>query len=185
MSDPFVGEIRMVGFNYAPEHWALCDGQLLPVNQYTTLFSLFGDRYGGDGRTTFGVPDLRGRGPIHQGRGPGLTPRILGQMVGYERVSLTSSQVPTPPVPPHTHELRVSSSAAGEGNPSEHFLAQSRDEDIYATSENAKMNDQAISQPVSQVDGGGGGNVQPHENMSPGLVLNFIVALDGYYPPRP
>ena len=184
MSEPFLGEVRIVGFDYAPEGWAKCDGQLLPIDQYAALYSLLSNRFGGDGRVNFGVPDLRGRSPIHAGQGLGLTHRILGQQLGYEGVVLNSTQVPTPPVPPHTHELRVSSSAAGEGNPSGNFMAQSRDEDIYATSQNAKMNDQAISQPVSQGEGSDGG-VQPHQNMSPGLVLNFIIAVMGLYPPRP
>src|SRR5262245_2996958 len=105
MSQPYIGEIRMVGFNFAPLGWALCNGQLLAISQNTALFSLLGTTYGGNGQTTFALPDLRGRIPIHQGQGPGLSNRVLGEVGGQESVALTSQQMPA-----HTHALLASPS---------------------------------------------------------------------------
>jgi microcystin-dependent protein len=120
MSEPFVGEIRMFGFGFAPQGWALCDGQLLPINQNTALFSLLGTTYGGDGRTTFALPDLRSRVPVGQGQGPGLSSYAEGQASGAETVTLAASQMPG-----HTHQVKASSSAAGSGQPEGRTLGRS------------------------------------------------------------
>ena len=142
MSDPFIGEIKMFAGNFAPRGWALCDGQLLAVSQNDALFSLFGTIYGGDGRTTFGLPDLRGRIPIHAGSGPGLSPRRLGAKGGAENVTLTTAQLPA-----HKHDIFASSAGASAGNPLNNVSANTAPTNVYstalATSQN--MNSAAIS----------------------------------------
>ncbi|MBT9097285.1 phage tail protein [Methylovulum psychrotolerans] len=176
MSEPFVGEIRMVGFNYAPRGWALCDGHTLPVAQYQALFALLGVTYGGDGRTTFGLPDLRGRVPVNQGTGPGLSTYVMGQKAGSETVTLTSAQIPN-----HTHSLNVSSSQGTLATPVNNFLAVPVDNNgtanmqDFAPTANATMNAAAI--------GATGGN-QAHTNIQPYLCVNFIIALNGIFPSR-
>jgi len=120
MSEPFVGEIRMFGFNFAPQGWALCNGQLLPISQNTALFSLLGTTYGGDGRTTFALPDMRSRVPVCQGQGPGLSPYAEGQAGGAETVTLAATQMPG-----HTHPVKASSSPAASGQPEGRALARS------------------------------------------------------------
>ncbi len=119
--DPFIGEIIMFGGNFAPRSWAFCDGQLLAISQYNALFSLFGTIYGGDGRTTFGLPDLRGRIPVHQGSGPGLTPRQIGTRSGSEQVTLTPQDLPS-----HTHAWKASSAGATNRTPAGNGKARSR-----------------------------------------------------------
>src|SRR3982751_6487214 len=112
MSNPFLGEIRMAGFNFAPRGWAFCAGQLLPISQNDALFALVGTTYGGDGQTTFGMPDLRGRVPINQGQGPGLSNYVMGQMSGTESVTLITAQIP-----PHSHAINAASGGARSANP--------------------------------------------------------------------
>src|SRR3712207_3315813 len=112
MSEPFIGEIRMVGFNFAPRGWATCDGQLLSIAQNTALFSLLGTTYGGNGQTTFALPDLRGRAALHQGQGPGLTNRVIGEASGTETVTLTTNQMPS-----HSHGVNANSGEAGTKSP--------------------------------------------------------------------
>ncbi len=171
MSEPFVGEIRMFAGNFAPRGWALCDGQLLAVSQNDALFSLFGTIYGGDGRTTFGLPDLRGRIPIHAGQGPGLSTRSLGQKSGAEKVMLNSNQLPA-----HTHALSGSTDAASATSPSGGVLG-TMSSNTYATSApSAAMNASAI---------GSTGGGQSHYNLQPTLCVHFIVALFGVYPSYP
>ncbi len=172
MSEPFIGQIMMVGFNFAPRGWALCNGQLLSIAQNTALFSLLGTYYGGNGQTTFALPDLRGRMPIHQGQGPGLTPRTIGENGGEETVTLNRGELPQ-----HNHTVNVQSSPGNSTTPTNNYPAGSSARDnIYSNAApNATMNANEI--------GFTGGN-QPHDNMSPYLTVNFIIALEGIYPSR-
>jgi len=171
----FIGELKMFAGTYAPMNWALCHGQLLPINNYTTLFSILGTQFGGDGRTNFALPDLRGRVPIGTGTGPGLTPRIQGQRGGYERVQLNVSDLP-----PHNHTVACdmktpsrSLSAASENNvPAQTTQGEGFGSDLTG---GTHMNQGMIANT-------GGGQV--HENMQPWAGLNYIICLDGQYPPR-
>ena len=171
MSEPFVGEIRMFAGTFAPRGWALCDGQLLAVSQNDALFSLFGTIYGGDGRTTFGLPDLRGRIPIHQGQGPGLSQRRLGQKGGTEVETLTLGETPV-----HSHRFQASSESADLASPQAAVPAQSALVDAYIQdAASAGLNASAIQNT---------GGSQSHNNLQPFVCINFIVALSGIYPPR-
>jgi microcystin-dependent protein len=170
MSEAFVGEIRMFAGNFAPRSWALCNGQLLAVSQNDALFSLFGTIYGGDGRTTFGLPDLRGRIPIHAGSGPGLTPRNLGAKGGAETVTVT-----TPQLPPHTHSWKATNSTATSQEPVGNAPAIAQG-DMYTSDLDAtNFNAAAISNT---------GGSQHHNNMAPFQCITYIVALFGIYPSR-
>ena len=171
MSEPFVGEIRMFAGNFAPRGWAFCDGQLLAVSQNDALFSLLGTIYGGDGRTTFGLPDMRGRIPVHAGSGPGLAPRRLGAKGGSENVTLTVNQLPS-----HTHTGRGSADNGSDPNPNGNFLASSTVVQAYAT-ETPDTNFAANA--VTEV--GGSRNLT---NMMPYVCIHFIIALFGIYPSR-
>ncbi len=171
MSDPFIGEIRMFAGNFAPRSWAFCDGQLLAVSQNDALFSLLGTIYGGDGRTTFGLPDLRGRIPVHAGTGPGLTNRRLGGKSGTETVTVTTSQLPA-----HSHALQGSDQFADTPNPASHALAKSTAADFYIH-EAPSVN---LSSSAVTTTGGS----QSHTNLMPFLCVNFIIALFGVYPSR-
>ena len=169
--DPYLGEIRIFGGNFAPLGWAFCAGQLLPIAQYDALFSLLGTTYGGDGQTTFGLPDLRGRAPIHAGQGPGLTNRTPGEMGGSEATTLTQAQLPA-----HTHVPLASPDAGTSTGPTDGvWAASSTGDKQYAAAPDTAMNPATISAT--------GGN-QPHENRQPFLAANFIIALEGIYPPR-
>lgn len=174
MSEPFVGEIRMFAGNFAPRGWAFCDGQLLAVSQNDALFSLFGTIYGGDGRTSFGLPDLRGRVPMHQGTGPGLSPRRLGSRGGLENVTITVNQLPS-----HNHNISASTAEANATSPAGTILAQSVEPLRYVKADSdaaaATLNAQSIR---------GSGGSRSHTNLQPGLCINFIVALIGIYPSR-
>jgi microcystin-dependent protein len=171
MSEPFVGEIRMFAGNFAPRGWAFCDGQLLAVSQNDALFSLLGTIYGGDGRTTFGLPDLRGRIPIHAGTGPGLSPRRLGSKGGAEKVTLTVNQQPS-----HGHPMQASTQNALQPNPQDNVLAQSTSQDLYV-GDPPDVNMNAAS--ITQVGGS-----RSHTNLMPFLCIHFIIALVGIYPSR-
>jgi microcystin-dependent protein len=171
MSEPFVGEIRMFAGNFAPQGWAFCDGQLLAVSQNDALFSLLGTIYGGDGRTTFGLPDLRGRIPVHAGSGPGLSLRTIGQIGGAENVTLTQNQLPA-----HNHEMAASGDLGSQSNPANNLLARISNNDLYS----GDPPDAALS---SQAIGAAGGS-QSHTNLMPYLCINFIIALFGIYPSR-
>lgn len=175
MSEPFVGEIRMFAGNFAPRGWAFCDGQLLAVSQNDALFSLLGTIYGGDGRTTFGLPDMRGRIPIHAGNGPGLSPRRLGAKGGAEKVTLTVNQLPS-----HTHPLTARTSPAQEGQPANNMLAQSSI-DTYVSSTSVPP---PTLQNLNSGALGGVGGSRSHTNLMPFLCINFIIALVGIYPSR-
>ena len=170
MSEPFIAEVKIFAGNFAPRSWAFCNGQLLPVAQNTALFSLIGTTYGGDGRTTTGLPNLQGRAPMHPGRGPGLTSRRLGEKIGSEAVTLTTQQLPS-----HNHGLVAASNAtqAGPGNGVSVGAAP-----MY----NVGGNSQAMASEA--IGSTGAASVQPHNNMQPFLTLNFIIALQGVYPSR-
>ncbi len=172
MSEPFVGEIRMFAGNFAPRGWAFCDGQLLAVSQNDALFSLLGTIYGGDGRTTFGLPDLRGRLPIHAGQGPGLSNRRLGARGGAENVTLTVNQLAS-----HSHGVSAVNTPATETAPgANETLAQSQGYDLYVpTGGQTAM----ASANVSSVGGS-----RSHTNLMPFLCIHFIIALVGIYPSR-
>jgi microcystin-dependent protein len=169
MSDPFVAEIRMVPFNFAPKGWAWCDGQLLPISQNTALFSLLGTTYGGDGKSTFALPDLQGRAAMHPGQGPGLSLRDLGEQGGSETVTLLQSEIPS-----HTHALRASSAAGDRTNPTGRTWGAGQQ--VYAAAANLAPMHVGLVSPV--------GGDQPHNNMPPYLTLYFIIALQGVFPPR-
>lgn len=169
--DPFVAEIRIFAFNFAPKGWAFCDGQLLPLSQNTALFSLLGTTYGGNGKSNFALPNLQGNAPMHPGQGPGLSLHDLGETGGSETVTLLESEIPS-----HSHNLR-SSIDPGDTNviSGNAALARSAGGALYQTTANVTMAAEAIA-PV-------GGDV-PHNNMQPYLTLNFCIALQGVYPPR-
>jgi microcystin-dependent protein len=169
--DPFVAEIRIFGFNFAPRGWATCDGQLLPISQNTALFSLLGTTYGGDGRSTFGLPNLQGRAPMHPGQGPGLSLRDLGETGGSESVSLLQSEMPS-----HSHALRASSGDGTDQTPQGSYFATGVGIGQYAAANNLV----ALS-PNALLTAGSG---LPHNNMQPYLTVNFCIALQGVFPPR-
>ena len=171
MAEPFVGEITMFAGNFAPRGWAFCDGQLLAVSQNDALFSLFGTIYGGDGRTTFGLPDLRGRIPIHAGSGPGLSLRRLGAKAGTEKETITVNQLPS-----HTHPLQATD-GANNTQPVGNALGTPTLGDIYIESESDPQN--MSGKAISNV-----GSSQDHTNLQPFLCIHFIVALFGIYPSR-
>ena len=173
MAEPFIGQIITTGFNFAPRGYATCDGQLLSIAQSTALFSLLGTQFGGDGRVTFGLPDLRGRVPVHQGQGPGLTPRTMGEMAGEENHTLISTEMPM-----HNHLMSTVNVAGALGTPNGNFLAASNNNQtaIYRpTSDGSALNPQSISLA---------GGSQPHNNMQPYLVISFSIALQGIFPSR-
>jgi microcystin-dependent protein len=168
LGQPFVGEIRIFAGNFAPNGWAFCHGQLLAISENEVLFQLIGTTYGGDGQSTFGLPDLRGRVPIHQGQGPGLNNRQLSQAGGAENVTLLASQLPM-----HGHTQLVSAAPALSRSPQGNLPAIAQG-DLYSTgAPSIAMAASAITQT--------GGN-QPHENMQPYLGLNFIISLFGIFP---
>jgi microcystin-dependent protein len=177
VSEPYIGEIRMFGGNFAPLGWAFCDGQLMAIAENDALYALIGTTYGGDGQSTFGLPDLRGRAPMHVGQGLGLTNRILGEKAGVETVTLLTTQLPT-----HTHPLVGSTDLADLAGPqtvnpaNNAMLAQTSTFDHYVdSSATTQLNAQSIT---SQ------GGSQPHENMQPFLCVNFILSLSGLFPPQ-
>lgn len=171
MSEPFVGEIRMFAGNFAPRGWSYCDGQLLAVSSNDALFSLLGTYYGGDGTTTFGLPDLRGRVPVHAGSGPGLSPRSQGARGGVENVMLTEQQLP-----PHSHDQLASPTAGDRTSPSGNVIAgRLGDPTFVASAPDTDMAATAI---------GNSGANQAHTNLMPTTCVNFIIALFGIYPSR-
>ena len=174
MSEPFIAEVRIFAGNFAPRSWAFCDGQLLPISNNTALFSLIGTTYGGDGRTTTALPNLKGRAPMHPGRGPGLTSRRLGEKVGIENVTLSEAQIPS-----HTHTFRVHNTAPPPGGPTNtSSVAGSRTIDAWQTNTSENLVNMA-SASISTTGGS-----QAHNNLQPFLTLNFIIALQGLYPSR-
>jgi microcystin-dependent protein len=175
MSDPFIGEIRLFAGNYAPYGWAFCDGQIMQIAQNSALFSILGTTYGGDGRTTFALPNLKGRIPLHFGQGPGLTNRALGEAVGSENVSLASNQVPT-----HGHTAIIQAANAGTTNqPLNNLFGKIARSNIYNTPDASLTN--MAEGSVTLANAGGS---QPHSNLQPYLTLSFIIAIYGIYPIR-
>ena len=172
MSEPFLAEIRIVGFNFAPRGWAFCDGQILPINQNQSLYSLFGTTYGGDGRTSFALPDLRGRVPIHVGQSNGGANHSLGQKSGEETHTLAANEIsPTT----HSHDLQAAAVPADAADPDGNVLAGTEAE-LYA------QPGALVEMSPNAVGSFGGG--QAHENMQPYLALNFAIALRGLFPSR-
>ena len=170
MGQPYVGEIRLVGFTFAPVGWMFCNGQLLPIDQYATLFQLIGTTYGGDGQTTFALPNLQSRVLIHQGQGPGLSNYVIGQNAGVETVTLTTSQIPI-----HNHAAECSSSAGSQSSPVGNLWAGDAAglTAEYSNTQNGQMSAAAIGQS---------GGSQPHENRMPFLAMNYIISLFGIFP---
>jgi microcystin-dependent protein len=171
MGQPYIGEIRMVGFNFAPVGWALCNGQLVPISENDALFNLIGTTYGGDGQTTFALPNLQSRVPLHTGRGPDGLSYPLGAMAGEETVTLTTNQIPT-----HSHPFAVTNSPGTQINPQGNTTGQPNQIQPYI--------DDAPSVSMGATAIGPTGGSQPHDNMMPFLVINFIISLYGIYPPQ-
>lgn len=171
MSEPFVGEIRMFAGNFAPRGWAFCDGQLLAVSQNDALFSLLGTIYGGDGRTTFGLPDMRGRIPLHMGHGPGLSERRQGSKSGAENVTLTTNQLAS-----HTHDFNANTAIATDVTPQGKVIAEGVGVNAYLA---ADQNTDFASSMIANTGGS-----QSHTNLMPTLCIHFIIALVGIYPSR-
>jgi microcystin-dependent protein len=171
MADPFVAEIRIFPFNFAPTGWAFCDGQLLPISQNTALFSLLGTTYGGNGKSNFALPDLQGRAPMHPGQGPGLSLHDLGETGGSDTVTLLESEIPA-----HAHAMHVSQADGGERIPTGQLLATGIGIGQYAAPG-------ALTQLSPNALTPAGGD-QPHNNLMPYLTLNFCIALQGVFPAR-
>ena len=167
MSEPYLAEIRMVSFNFPPRGWAYCDGQILPINQNQSLYSLLGTIYGGDGRTTFGLPDLRGRIPFHVGSG-----MIIGQKSGEATHSLTVQEMPA-----HNHILQSSQDRGSTEDPANSLLAESSVGDIQYSSETP-------DKIMGSLSVANAGSDQDHNNLPPYLVVSFVIALQGLFPPR-
>ncbi len=172
MSDQFVAEIRIFPFDFAPVGWAFCDGQVMPISQNTALFALVGTMYGGDGRATFGLPNLQGNAAMQQGQGAGLSLRDIGEVGGEPSVTLLQSEIPV-----HTHALRADAIDLGDTNEvsASASFAQSKGGTLYQTSSNVSLGQQALN-----VAGGS----QPHNNLQPYLAVNYCIALQGIFPPR-
>jgi len=174
MADPFVAEIRIFPFNFAPKGWAWCDGQLMPLSQNTALFSLLGTTYGGDGKSNFALPGLQGRAPMHPGQGPGLSLHDLGETGGSETVTLLESEIPA-----HTHALRADAAdpADVQAPQAAVVLARSSGGNAYSTNTSGLVS----MSPEALAPAGGD---QPHNNLMPYLTFYFCIALQGVYPPR-
>jgi microcystin-dependent protein len=173
MADPFVAEIRIFPFNFAPKGWAWCDGQLLPLSQNTALFSLLGTTYGGNGKSNFALPDLQGRAPMHPGQGPGLSLHDLGETGGSETVSLLESEIPA-----HAHTLRGDRNPAESPDPAGNTLARASSINAYQTVTNSNL----VFMAGEALAPAGGD--QPHNNLQPFLTFYFCIALQGVFPPR-
>ena len=170
MGEPFIGEIRMFGGNFAPAGWAFCQGQLMPISENDALFTLIGTTYGGDGQETFGVPDLQGRAPMHAGQGPGITQNyVLGEQAGVESVTLSTQQIPI-----HNHAVVASTNVASSTTASGNITASSNQLKIYDQGGTSKLFANNTLTPV--------GGSQPHENLQPYLCISFILSLFGVFP---
>jgi microcystin-dependent protein len=171
MSDQFVAEIRIFGFNFPPTGWATCAGQIMAISQNTALFSLLGTNYGGDGKSNFGLPNLQGSVPVHQGQGPGLTPRVVGETGGTEAVTVLSTQIPV-----HTHAPGCNTGQGDDYGPGGDIWAvDAAGGNEYTATSSGTMN------PASLLVAGGG---QPHNNLQPYVAMNYCIALQGIFPPR-
>jgi microcystin-dependent protein len=171
MADPFVAEIRIFPFNFAPKGWAFCDGQILPLSQNTALFSLLGTTYGGDGKSNFALPNMQGNAPMHPGQGPGLSLHDLGEVGGSDTVSLLQSEIPS-----HSHAVNASGAEGTSPSPNNQLVASGVGVNMYTTSLNATTLNPSAVAPA--------GGDQPHNNLQPYLTLNFNIALQGVFPPR-
>lgn len=167
MANPFIGEIKLVPYTFAPQGYAFCNGQLLPIAQNDTLFTLIGTTYGGDGTTTFGLPDLRGRSAIHQGQGPGLSPYVIGQLAGVENVTLTTGQLPQ-----HTHDPILAGVGGNDVNSPLGARPASGGPAMYA----------AVTGLGTVMPLPAAGGSQPHDNMAPYLALHWVISLFGIFP---
>jgi len=173
MADPFVAEIRIFPFNFAPKGWAWCDGQLLPLSQNTALFSLLGTTYGGNGKSNFALPDLQGRAPMHPGQGPGLSLHDLGETGGSETVSLLESEIPA-----HVHQMGAQNlPLGGVATPAGNTINRPASGNLFTST----LNPLANMAPQTLAPAGGD---QPHNNMMPYLTFYFNIALQGVFPPR-
>ena len=170
MADPFLAEIRIFPFNFPPKGWAFCNGQLIPISQNTALFALLGTTYGGDGKSTFALPDLQGSAPMHPGQGSGLSLRDLGEQGGSETVTLLVSEIPA-----HAHQMMALGAISNQPSPANNTWGRST-ANPYTSPQNGQMSDQAL--------GLNGGSL-PHNNMQPYLALNFCIAMQGVFPQRP
>ena len=173
MADPFVAEIRIFPFNFAPKGWAFCDGQIMPISQNTALFSLLGTTYGGDGKSTFALPDLHARTPMHPGQGQGLSLHDLGEMSGSETVTLLQSEMPV-----HAHGVSGSSGPAS-------LQAPAADRVLGRANNNVYLDNPGNLVPMAPQALAPAGGDQPHNNMQPFLTLYCNIALQGVFPPRP
>jgi microcystin-dependent protein len=170
--DPFLGQITLVAFTFAPQGWAFCDGRLLPIDQFSALFQLIGTTYGGDGQTTFALPNLQSRIPLHQGQGPGTSNYVTGQASGSEQVTLTSDQAPS-----HTHQAQCFTGGSNSGSPVNGLWAQASIDKPY------KAGAAAAANMATGAIGPAGGS-QPHPNLMAYQALNYIIALEGIFPSR-
>jgi len=176
MEDAYIGSIALFAGNFEPRNWKYCNGQTLPISDFSPLFAILGTTYGGDGRTTFSLPDLRGRVPVHVGTGPGLTHRSLGEKSGQEYVTLSQNEIPS-----HTHQVVAKFNAAEEANtadPTNNFIAGTG-APAFSTTKDAEMNNNAVEIAAEN----SGGN-QSHYNMQPYLGLNYIICVQGLFPSR-
>lgn len=168
MSTPYVGEIRLFAGNFAPLGWMFCQGQMLAIAEHEVLFQLIGTTYGGDGQTSFALPDLSGRVPVHQGQGPGLSQRVIGEMGGVETVTLAPAHLPS-----HSHALQASAAAASGSTPGGALLASTAV---------PSYDSGAASTPMAAAAVGNTGGNQPHENMAPTVAISYIISLFGIFP---
>jgi len=171
MSSPYVGEVRLVGFNFAPVNWSICNGNILSISGNESLFNLIGTTYGGNGQTTFGLPNLQGRVPVHQGTGGGAT-YVIGQLGGQEAVSISAANYPA-----HNHTLQASSTAGASATPANNTVGSGSK--IYAP----PTDNPGTAMNAAMVSVSTGGNL-PHNNVQPFLALNWIIALYGIFPPH-
>lgn len=171
-TEPFIGEIKLFGGNFAIQGHAMCQGQLLSIAQNTALFSLLGTTYGGNGQTTFALPDLRGRIPIHQGTGPGLSSKVMGETAGAESVTLVTSQLPA-----HTHTMNSNAAIGNTVDPANNFWASQPALTQYESTATVASNMKANAIGIA-------GGSQPHNNQQPYLAINYLIALFGIYPSR-
>jgi len=180
MSSPFVAEITMFAFNFAPKGWALCAGQLLPISQNTALFSLLGTSYGGDGKSTFGLPNLQGMAAVCQGQGSGLSPYFVGEAIGSENVTLISSEMPS-----HNHGFTATTDTGTTLTSTSNQLAKAQNGGKQASFTGNYLNTAGVNITMSPACTSPTGSGFPHNNMQPYLTLNFCIALQGVFPARP